>query len=493
MSSSVAFPTEPTAVAATRKWLTLAVVLLGTFMVLLDVGIVNVATPTIQRTLGASDAQIQLIVASYQLGYAVFLITGGRLGDLFGRKRLFVVGLVAFVLTSALCGLAPNALSLIVARALQGLAAALMYPQVASIIQVTFAPAERARAFGLFGATIGLGTITGPLLGGLLVAANIAGTSWRPIFLVNVPIGLLAMLAALLLLRESRGATGQRLDLVGTALVSLALVLLTVPVVEGRAVGWPLWAWGALGGGALLLWVFVRYERALMQRGGAPLLDLRLFTDRAFSVGLVLTAVFFLGIVSFFLYMATFLQSGLGFVPLRSATTLVPFQITSFFVSLVSARLTARLGRGVLSLASLLLTIGMALIAAIIAWRGAALQGPELLPALVLCGAGFGCFIGPSLSIILMGVRPENAGAASGVLATVGQVASAFGVALIGTLLFELLGGATSGAAPQQFADAMARMLLVHVVIYGCAFGLVRLLPRSPETALAATPSGEAH
>lgn len=471
-------PVAPSDLSLAQKRVTLAVVLLGTFMVLLDVGIVNVAIPTIQRTLQASDGQIQLVVASYQLAYAALLITGGRLGDLFGRKRMFIFGLGGFALTSALCGLAPSPGALVAGRAFQGLTGALLYPQVASIIQVTFPPHERGQAFGFFGATIGLGTITGPLLGGLLVAANIGGTSWRPIFLVNIPVGLFGIIAASLLLRESRGNLGQRLDLVGVALATAGIVLLTVPVVEGREAGWPLWAWLSLALAFPLLWLFVAYERRLTRQGGSPLIDLDLFRDRAFTVGLLLTGVFFLGVVSFFLYVALFLQRGLGFAPLRSALTLVPFQITAFFVSLISARVTRRLGREVLALSAALTCLGMALIAVLIGWRGAHLLGPELLPALMLCGAGFGFFTGPSLAIILAGVQPANAGAASGVLAMVGQVASAFGVALVGALLFSLLERPGAPEGPAQFASAISLTLVVHVLIYALACGLVFLLPK---------------
>jgi EmrB/QacA subfamily drug resistance transporter len=471
---------NPAPVALTRPWLTLAVVLTGTFIVFLDIGIVNVAIPTIQRNLNASDAQIQFVVASYQLAYAVFLITGGRLGDLFGRKRMFLVGLGGFVAASLLCGLATGPLALIVARALQGLTAAVLYPQIASIIQVTFPPERRGGAFGMLGATIGLGTITGPLLGGLLVAADIAGTSWRPIFLVNVPIGGLALVAAALLLPESRGAGGRRLDLVGVALVSLGILLLTVPVVEGREAGWPWWAWLCMAASAPVLLGFVAYERRLIARGGAPLLDLRLFEERAFSVGLLLTGVYFLGVVSFFLFFALYLQRGLGYEPLRSALTIVPWQTASFFFSLVSARVTRRLGRGVLSLSTALLVVGLSLVIVILGLRGAGLRGPELIPAMAICGAGFGLFIGPSLTIILAGVQPRNAGAAAGVLATVGQIAGAFGVALVGVILFGLLGTSLEEATPEAFTRAIRLTLIVHVLIYAASFALVQLLPKLP-------------
>lgn len=483
MSSPAATDASLAAPITRRSWLTLAVVLIGTFMVFLDIGIVNVAIPTIQRTLQASDSQIQFVVAGYQLAYAVFLITGGRLGDMFGRKRLYMLGLGGFALASALCGLAPTPLALTVARVLQGATAALLYPQIASIIQVTFAPQDRGKAFGMLGATIGLGTITGPLLGGLLVAANLWGSSWRPIFLINLPVGIAALLASALLLGESHGEQGRRLDLVGVALVSLGIMLLTIPVVEGREAGWPWWSIACLALAFPVLWLFLSYERRLMHQGGAPLLDLRLFDDRAFSVGLVLTSVFFLGVVSFFLYFALFLQKGLGFAPLRSALTIVPFQCTSFVASLLSARATRLLGRNVLLLSTGLLAASMALISTIVGLRGVALWGPELLPAMMLGGAGFGLFIGPSLTIILVGVQPANTGTAAGVLATLNQIAGAFGVALIGVILFSLLGGTMAEVAAAQFAWSIQRSLLINATIFAASFALVFLLPTTRRNA----------
>jgi len=268
----VTAPDAAGAPADPRRWPAVAVALVGAFMALLDVFIVLVAAPAIQRGLHASAAEIQLVLAGYQLTYAVTLITGGRLGDLYGRRRIFLLGLAEFTLTSALCGLAPTALAFIGARLLQGIGAALLFPQVFSVIQV-FLPTqgERQRAFGLMGAVIGLATIVGQLVGGLLIQINLLGLGWRPVFLVNVPIGLVALAAAARLIPESRAPAGRRLDLGGVALLTVALALLMVPLIEGREAGWPAWTWTCLALAAAALAAFLVYERRVGGRGDALL------------------------------------------------------------------------------------------------------------------------------------------------------------------------------------------------------------------------------
>ncbi|MBC8074866.1 MAG: MFS transporter, partial [Chloroflexales bacterium] len=337
------------------RWRALAVVLLATFMVLLDTSIVNNAVPAIQANLGASAAQIQLVLDAYLLAYAALLITGGRLGDLVGRKRMFLLGVASFALASALCGLAPTPAALIGFRALQGATAALMVPQVSAMIQVSFPPQERGAAFGVLGAVVGLGTISGPLLGGLLLNSDLWGLSWRPIFLINLPVSLVALLGAARLVRESQSANARRLDLGGVALIALALVLLIYPIVEGRALGWPAWAIGVIAAGFVVLGLFVVDQLRKAARGAAPLVDPALFRDRAFRVGLPISLIFFSGVYSFFLALAICLQAGFGLSALQSALAIVPFQATSLVTSLLSARVAKRLGTRVLVLGGALL------------------------------------------------------------------------------------------------------------------------------------------
>lgn len=272
---TVAPITAPTASRPSRgDWVVLSIVLIGTFMAILDAFIVNVALPTIQRTIGASAPDLELVLASYTLLYAVFLITGGRLGDIFGRKRLFLLGMVIFTISSALCGLSPTPDYLILSRAAQGFGAAMMFPQILSIIQVTFPPQPRIVALGIFATVIGFAAVFGQLLGGLLIQLDLAGLSWRPIFLVNVPIGIVGLIAGGHILRESKSTPPPTLDLGGVGLITLTLASFVVPLVEGPSLGWPIWMAALLVLSAPFLVLFVLYERRRISRGGLSLIHI---------------------------------------------------------------------------------------------------------------------------------------------------------------------------------------------------------------------------
>jgi EmrB/QacA subfamily drug resistance transporter len=456
----------PTQVADPRRWKALAVVLIASFMILLDISIVNVAIPSIQRDLGTTFAEIQWVLAGYQLGYAVVLITGGRLGDIFGRKRLFIIGVSGFTLASAICGLAPNSVALIGARVAQGLMAALMYPQVLSVIQVSFPPRERGTAFGIFGGVIGVASISGPLLGGLLIQADlhIGATAllWRPIFLVNLPIGIGAVIAASIYLRESRAPDAPRLDIPGMLLATLGLFLIAYPLVEGRAAGWPLWAYLMLVGGAAVLVIFGRYIRARARRGGNPLVEPQLFGDRAFVVGSAIAMVFLAGIPAFFLTFSLYVQIGLGFSALRAGLTTLPFALLSAVASGVSIRLAPKLGKRILSLGCVLLIAGMAGLWLTVKAAGTGVSSYQMIPALAVCGAGLGSVVAPLVNIILGGIHATSAGSASGVLTTVQQVGGALGVAIIGIIFF----GQVSGYAP-VVAQSTAPQLSAQLIAAG--------------------------
>ena len=430
-----------------NRWRALTVILIAAFMVLLDTSIITNTLTTIQRDLGASYAEVQFVLTSYSVAFGTLLITGGRLGDLYGRKRVFLLGLGGFTLTSALCGLAWSPESLIAFRVLQGLSGAVLFPQVASFIQVLFPPAERPRAFGLQGAVVGLGIVTGPLLGGLFVSANFGGTLWRPVFLVNLPIGLLALMLAARVVPESRSGHARGLDLFGVLLASLALFLLTYPLVQGREQGWPLWLLVLLGSSLPVLVGFFRYQRRVGLRGGTPLIEPSLWSDRAFSVGTLITLVFQSGVLSFFVAMSLFLQAGLGFSPLRAAVALMAYQITTVIASLLSARLTARLGRNILLLGMLFLALGVVAIMLTLRLVGPNFQGFELIPALIVGGLGFGFVVAPLQNVILERVDTQFAGSASGVLATIQQVGTAVGVALVGLILFGQLAAGADAAS----------------------------------------------
>src|SRR5260370_2590641 len=307
-----------------RRWLTLIILLLAAFMNLLDVSIVNIAIPSIQRDLHASYADIQWALAGYTLAYALVLITGGRLGDTFGRKRLFLIGVTGFTIMSALCGAAQSPGMLIASRVLQGAMGAIMIPQVLSVIQVIFPPGERIKALAGFGVTAGLGTVSGPLLGGLLTEHSLLGLGWPSIFLIHGPIGIFAVAAAAVLVRESRAPRPPRLDPVGVALISAALLLLLYPLVQGRQFGWPTWTFLSIAASPPGFPLLVAYERVKTRRDGSPLVQLSLFSQRSFSVGMAIPVTFFLGITSFALILTLFLPTGLAFPPLHAGLTVLP-------------------------------------------------------------------------------------------------------------------------------------------------------------------------
>jgi EmrB/QacA subfamily drug resistance transporter len=441
-----------------HPFVALAIVLIASFMVLLDISIVNVAIPSIQRDLHASYAQIQFVIAAYQLSYAVILITGGRLGDIVGRKRMFIIGVTGFTLASLLCGLSQSGEQIVGFRVLQGLMAALMYPQIFSIIQVVIPPERRATAFGLFGATIGLATITGPLVGGLLIKVNLGGTDWRPIFLINLPIGIGAVLAALRFLPESKAPNAPKLDLVGVAIVSVGLFLATFPLVEGREAGWPWWTYAMLVAAAVVFFIFYLFERRRERTGKDPLIVLTLFRNRSFMAGVALYFVLFSAMPALFLTLTLWLQIGLGFEPLRAGLTTIPFALGSGIFSGVASRFITRFGRNLLSIGGVVLVAGV--LATILTARivGPGLQGPELIPALFLSGMGLGLVISPSVNFILAAVNPRDAGSASGLITTVQQMGGAMGIAIIGVIFFGLL-GANADSITRDQAPVMRQKL----------------------------------
>jgi EmrB/QacA subfamily drug resistance transporter len=445
-----------------RRWLTLIILLLAAFMNLLDVSIVNIAIPSIQRDLHASYADAQWALAGYTLAYALVLITGGRLGDTFGRKRLFLIGVTGFTILSALCGAAQSPGMLIASRVAQGAMGAIMVPQVLAVIQVMFPPKERIKALAGFGVTAGLGTVSGPLLGGLLIQHNLFGLDWRPIFLINVPVGILAVAASAVLVRESRAPRPPKLDPVGVGLISAALLLLLYPLVEGRQLGWPAWTFVSMAAAAPVLAAFIGYERAKTRRDGSPLVPLSLFRDRGFAAGMAITLAFFLGIASFGLVLTLFLQLGLGFTPLHAGLTFLPFSIGVLLSSGAAARLAPRFGRGVTMTGALIIAAGMAGLIVTVHHYGAAVTTWELTPGLLAAGLGLGTVIAPLADIVLDRVPRQDAGSASGVFNTGLQVGNSIGIAVIGVIFFGLL-GAQSGPA----ATAVAPQLRTGLVAAG--------------------------
>jgi len=462
------------------RWKSLAVILAAAFLVGLDFFVVNVSIPSIRANLHATFAEIQLVIASYGLTYSVLLISGGRLGDIYGRKRMFMWGVAAFTTASMLCGLAPSPVFLIAARVLQGVSASMLFPQVLAIMQVTFPQSERAKAFGLFGTVIGTSSFSGNVLGGLLVSANIFGLSWRPIFLINVPVGLLTVIAAAKFVKESRSPKARRLDLGGVAIMTLALTLLLYPLIQGREAGWPPWAFVCLAAFLPVMYLFVQYEKRVTAGGGSPLVELDLFEDRAFVIGLFSGMCFFSGAAAFFLISTVFLQNGLGFSPRAAGLTFAWFAIAFLGSSLASVRIQPKLGSRIINLGAALMITGLTSLLVLTASRGASLAGLELAPVLLIYGTGQG-FVMPTLvSTILINIKGHDAGSASGVLSTVQQASFATGVAVIGTVFFSVLGKL---ASTEAFVHALRVALSVNICLLMVTFTLILQIPRFPARA----------
>ncbi|MEV7803288.1 MFS transporter [Microbispora sp. NPDC088329] len=455
MSSLV---TEPagTVVRGRRRWLALPVILVGTFMTILDFFIVNVAIPSAQAELRATDAQIQFVVAGYGMAYASGLITGGRLGDLYGRRRVFAIGLAGFTVASALCGLATGPVMLVAARVLQGVAAALMFPQVLSVITVTYTGGDRPRAFAGYGAALGLATVGGQVLGGLLIAADVLGLGWRACFLVNLPVGVVTLLL-LRLVPESRSETARGLDLAGVALVVPALLLLLVPLVEGRQEGWPGWTFASLAASAMMFALFAVQQLRLSRAGGTPLVEPSLFRSRSFLAGLATVLAVYGGMASFMLVIALYVQDGLGRSPLGAGLVFLPMGVAFFATSANAARFTRLLGRRTLTTGAVLIVAGEGCLALVTRDAGAGVNLPLYEGLMAVAGAGIGMVGAPLLSQALSGVGSGSAGSAAGVLSTVQQMAGALGVAVIGIVFFGVLGG---GSSPVAYGRAFAASLV---------------------------------
>jgi EmrB/QacA subfamily drug resistance transporter len=331
--------------------------LTGSFVAVLDLFIVNISLPGIRADLHASFADAQLIVAGYGLTYAVGLIAGGRLGDLYGRRRMFIAGIGGFTVASFACGIAPDPNALIAARLLQGLAAAILFPQVLSLMRVIFVdPQERAAAFAMLGATQGLAAIAGQIGGGLLVAADIGGLGWRPIFLINVPTGVITMIAAARVLSESTAPGAHRLDLAGVVMSAVSLSLLLYPLMEGREAGWPAWAFAMLGLSIPALAAFAWHQHRKSGVKASPLVDTRLFRHSAFTTGVVAVLIVCTTLVSFYVMLAFVLQAGLGRTPLVAGAVFAPLALAYAIASFVAGRAGPERSRTVLLIAGIILT-----------------------------------------------------------------------------------------------------------------------------------------
>ncbi|MGP4046437.1 MFS transporter [Streptomyces sp. 2A115] len=482
MTSSSSTPESPRPEADRRRWFALAIVMTAAFMDLVDVTIVNIAIPSIQEDAGASFSQIQWITAGYALAFAAGLITGGRLGDIHGRKRLFLIGIGGFTLASALCGFAVNPDMLVASRILQGGMAALMVPQVLSIVHATFPAHERGKVFGLFGAVVGLGAVLGPLLGALLTEWNLFGLEWRPIFLINLPVGIAGLVLGGKFITESKAPHALKLDLVGVALATLGLLMLLYPLIRGRELDWPVWGYVSMGGSLVVFAVLVAYEKRKTARDGSPLVELSLFKVKSFAAGIAVQTVFGIALGIFFLVWTLYMQMGLGWGLLRAGLTGVPFSIAvSLAAGLSVQKLTPRFGRKVLQAGALIMGLGVL----IYIWEseryGMAIASWQMALPLVVMGVGMGLIVAPLTDAILSEVPREHSGSASGLINTVQQMGNALGLGLVSVVFFgtmsDRLRPAETGPA---FVDAFQHAMVWVAVVMTVIFLLMFALPKRP-------------
>jgi EmrB/QacA subfamily drug resistance transporter len=457
-----------------RRWPALAVLLTGAFLPILDFNVVNLALPEIRHSLGATSSDAQFVISAYAATYAVFLITGGRLGDWLGRRRMFMLGVVGFTLASLLCGLAWSPSALIAGRILQGLTATVMAPQVLASIRVLFPPAEQSTALGLYSAVFGLANIVGQILGGVLVTLHPLGLAWQAIFLINVPIGLAAFLGSLWFLGDSRADHAQRLDVGGVIRLCATLGLLVYPLIEGRGAGWPAWTLLMLAASPLAFWAFVRYERRLAERGGAPLVDLGLFREKGLAVGVAMALLYYM-LSAFYLTFSAYLQGGLHLTPLDAGLRTLPFGVGYFVASFAAARVMQQLGPRALTLGFALQVVGfVAVIHAVAAGRSQSLE-----IGLAIAGVGYGIVMPSVIKAVIGGMAPRHAGLASGVVISTLQIGAALGVAVIGGVFYSELGTAPNTHA---YSHAFVLALACNVALLILAGLLSLWLPREPRS-----------
>ncbi|GAB3312538.1 MFS transporter [Epidermidibacterium keratini] len=459
-------------------WPAVSVLLAGLFMATLDSYIVIVAAPTIQQDLHAAPSDVQWVLASYQLSYAVALITAGRIGDIVGRRRVFTLGVVLFTLASVLCALSPSVAGLIAARVAQGLGAALIVPQVYAVVSLVVPGVARSRVFGVVGVVLAMATIGGQLLGGVLVGADVLGTSWRPIFAVNLPIGIALLIFTRRVVPELRASAVHRLDLYGAVVLSMAVLSLTYPLVQGPELGWPRWVIVLFALSVLLLGGFVAVEAAVDRRGGDPLLRLRLFAAPTFTLGLLLVVALYAVITSYYLALSVSLQDGLGLSALDAGLVYVPAAGMFFASSLLAGRLVPRYGTPVLLIGGAILSIGYAA-AGLVLVTVQEMSIAVLVPLLMVQSVGGGLVITPALNVVLAGVAPDDTGMASGLLSTAQQIGAALGVAVIGGLFFADF-DPELGSARHAAAHGFATASFAACAIAALATALICAIAREP-------------
>jgi EmrB/QacA subfamily drug resistance transporter len=457
-----------------HRWLVLTVVLIAEMMDLLDATIVNVGGPALAEKLHATPTDLQWVIGGYALALGSGLILGGRLGDRFGRRNMFLFGLIGFTLASLACAFAPTVLALIVLRFIQGFLGAMLLPQGFGLIRDAFPPAEFGKAFAAYGPAFGLGGILGPIIGGFLIQANILDLGWRAVFLVNVPIGIVATILSYRFIQKTDADKTIKIDIFGALLVMVASGLLVYPLIKGQEAGWPLWTYLMLIGSVLGFLLFARLEFAARKKGKTSLIDPTIFKKRAYTFGLAGLGLYFAGFTGIYLILTLFLQfgekftsseAGLGNIPIALGSAIGGTISGAFLAEKIGGRYTLQIGAAIQVIGIALLWFALPGLANFSIW--------QLVPALVVSGIGTGLIAAPIFDTILSTVEPQQSGSASGVLSAVQSVFSSVGVAIFGTVFFNF---ALKGQADVGFRNA----LLVQLVLVVLFTAVASFLPKRP-------------
>jgi EmrB/QacA subfamily drug resistance transporter len=454
-----------------KRWLILFVILAAECMDLLDGTVVNVAAPTIHRDLHASSTALQWIVGGYALALAVGLLVGGRLGDLYGRRRLFLIGIAGFTVASLVCGCAPSTEVLIGARLVQGLFGAMMIPQGLGILRQLFAADELPKAYGLFGPVMGSAAMIGPILGGALVSLDPFSLGWRVVFLINLPLGILATAGAAALLPRVSERHAEQLDLGGALIAAAATLAIIYPLIEGRELGWPAWTYAAIAAGVLGFGAFAVHVRRRVRAGRDPLIEPSIFSHRGYSAGGLAMVLYFGGVIGSFLTITLFLQLGEGFSAVHAGLSIAPFALgTALAAPFAAQRMASGSGRSLIQAGTLLSLVGYAMLAVILG-QTSHISTWGLAGPLLVAGVGMGLFVVPAFDTILAAVTVPELGSASGVLNALQQFGGAVGVAVVGTVFFSVLSHA-------GFAAALRHVMVWEVGLLALLLVVSPLLPR---------------
>ncbi|MED7952906.1 MFS transporter [Streptomyces sp. BE303] len=471
------------------RWLILVVMLVAEIMDLLDASIVNVAGPALEESLGATPVGLQWVIGGYALTLGAGLVLGGRLGDRYGRRRMFLLGLAVFTATSLLCALAPNIGSLIAFRLLQGTAGALLLPQGLGLLRENFSGAELTKVFGIFGPVLGLGGIIGPVLGGGLIESDLFGLGWRSVFLVNLPIGIAALVVAARFIPTKPGDRTLGVDLVGAGLIVASCALLVLPLNQGQEDGWPLWTWLSMAGSALGFALFALHQRRTAAAGREPLVTPGLLRKPAFTVGLGGIALFFAGLVGTQLVLTLYLQIGRHFTAGEAGVGNLPLALGTAIGGAVSgAFLADRIGRKVLQIGPLVQFLGAVLLWFELDGRGTdSFSVLDIAPGVVVAGIGSGMVIAALFSFLLAAVDDHEIGSASGVLSAVQSVGGSVGVAVFGSVFFDRAGEG-------DFTGGFRNALVVQMCLLAAFLAITFLLPAKgrPEDEQHAAPASPA-